>query len=265
MPPKRKVESTDADAASPRRSTRHANTGDNGTKASKEAAPSSKIAKSEPKNEVKEDRTDKKDQERDEKEITKEEVVVEQESDVVEKQNKGKDSGEPMDTKAEENESSGGVSKKPLNVGDLIPSVALLDSQSNEVSLLAESSNGPDTKGLVLFSYPAASTPGCTSQACSYRDAYEEISKLGYGVFGISTDTPAAQEKFKMKHGFKYPLLSDPKKLILGPLGGSLASKKTALRCHWVIKRGGEIVSIEIGVKPKDCVTKALKTIDSLK
>lgn len=60
------------------------------------------------------------------------------------------------------------------------------------------------------------------------------------------------------------PLLSDPKKELLSILGGSKSDKKTALRCHWVFKKGGELKSAEINVKPKDCVAKALKTIEAI-
>lgn len=102
---------------------------------------------------------------------------------------------------------TGGGGKKKLQVGDTLPGIVLKDEASNEVTLLDEAR----AHGIVLFSYPAASTPGCTSQGCSYRDQYEEITKKGYKVFGISTDTVTAQEKFKTKHGFQCTALRDKK------------------------------------------------------
>lgn len=109
------------------------------------------------------------------------------------------------DTKAEEkapkDNADEKVSKndKKLRIGDRLPDISLEDQSAESVSLLAEANE----HGLVLFSYPAASTPGCTSQGCSYRDHYDEIVKKGYKVFGISTDTVNAQAKFKDKQSFQ--------------------------------------------------------------
>lgn len=103
--------------------------------------------------------------------------------------------------KEEEKEEPAEVSKSStkLSVGDQIPDVKLDDNSSTSVSLAEVAKE----HGIVLFSYPAASTPGCTTQGCSYRDHYEEITKKGYKVYGISTDTVAAQDKFKTKQGFQ--------------------------------------------------------------
>lgn len=110
--------------------------------------------------------------------------------------------------KAEESEDKkdAGKPKKAnkVNVGDVLPEILLKDQSSNSVNLLEEAK----THGIVLFSYPAASTPGCTSQGCSYRDHYSEIQEKGYKVFGISTDTVNAQEKFKTKQGFQCKISS---------------------------------------------------------
>lgn len=86
-----------------------------------------------------------------------------------------------------------------MEIGDTLPDMSLQTHESIPISLLAEARD----HGIVLFSYPAASTPGCTSQACSYRDRYSDISKNGYKVYGISTDSVKAQEKFRTKQGFQ--------------------------------------------------------------
>lgn len=88
---------------------------------------------------------------------------------------------------------------KKISVGDMLPDLSLLDQSSTSITLSEEAKS----HGIVLFSYPAASTPGCTSQGCSYRDHYSEITDRGYKVYGISTDTVNAQEKFKTKQGFQ--------------------------------------------------------------
>lgn len=68
-----------------------------------------------------------------------------------------------------------------------------------------------DSKVLVYF-YPKADTPGCTAQACSLRDNYAKIEKLGVKIIGVSTDSPADQLKFKQKHSLPFTLIADQKK-----------------------------------------------------
>ncbi|ORY78613.1 thioredoxin-like protein [Protomyces lactucae-debilis] len=72
-----------------------------------------------------------------------------------------------------------------LKVGDMLPEITLKDQSGADVNLHAVAQES----GLVIFSYPAASTPGCTSQACSYRDEYAAITGKGFKVYGLSTDT----------------------------------------------------------------------------
>lgn len=107
-------------------------------------------------------------------------------------------SGEADRQRASEKKSGKGGGGR-LSVGDVLPDICLKDDSSADVTL----SEVAKTHGIVLFSYPAASTPGCTSQGCSYRDHYAEITEKGYRVFGISTDTVSAQDKFKTKQGFQ--------------------------------------------------------------
>lgn len=70
-----------------------------------------------------------------------------------------------------------------------------------------ETSPGDKGKGLVLFTYPKASTPGCTTQACLFRDNYQPITDAGYAVYGLSTDSEKANGNFVAKQGLPYPLL----------------------------------------------------------
>ncbi|HET9085991.1 MAG TPA: thioredoxin-dependent thiol peroxidase [Acidobacteriaceae bacterium] len=64
-------------------------------------------------------------------------------------------------------------------------------------------------KPVVLFFYPKADTPGCTLEACGFRDAFSKLQEAGAVVLGISRDTPKAQKRFKEKYGLPYPLLAD--------------------------------------------------------
>ncbi|CAN5920877.1 thioredoxin-dependent thiol peroxidase [soil metagenome] len=72
------------------------------------------------------------------------------------------------------------------------------------------SSDDFDGQRIVVFFYPKAMTPGCTGEACDFRDRYDQFGEAGYAVVGISPDPPAANAEFAAEHGLPFPLLSDP-------------------------------------------------------
>lgn len=74
-------------------------------------------------------------------------------------------------------------------------------------------------KPVVLFFYPRADTPGCTIEACGFRDSFEKLQNAGAVVLGISRDTPAAQKKFKEKYNLPYPLLADVDEVVSKQFG----------------------------------------------
>ena len=92
-----------------------------------------------------------------------------------------------------------------LKPGDPAPAFELPDQSGETVKL-------KDYQGrkLLVYFYPRANTPGCTTQSCSVRDARPEFEKLGVAVVGISPDTPGTQTSFDQKYGLGFPLLSDP-------------------------------------------------------
>ena len=92
-----------------------------------------------------------------------------------------------------------------LHSGNTAPSFELFDSEGGNVSLA-------DFAGekVILYFYPAASTPGCTTQACDFRDNLGSLQKAGYVVLGISKDKPEALQKFAREERLDFPLLSDP-------------------------------------------------------
>ena len=92
-----------------------------------------------------------------------------------------------------------------LKAMDMAPEFALLDQNGDLVRL-----NDFRGKKLLVYFYPKADTPGCTTQACSIRDAGGELSGLGLAALGISPDKPPAQQKFDAKYSLGFPLLSDP-------------------------------------------------------
>ncbi|MEP2935552.1 MAG: thioredoxin-dependent thiol peroxidase [Gilvibacter sp.] len=101
-----------------------------------------------------------------------------------------------------------------LKVGEAVPHFAVNDQDGNLIDL-------NDYKGqkLIVFFYPAASTPGCTAEACDLRDHYKELSDLGYAILGVSADTEKKQTNFRNKYEFQYPLLADTNKEVINAFG----------------------------------------------
>jgi peroxiredoxin Q/BCP len=92
-----------------------------------------------------------------------------------------------------------------MEIGDAVPDFEAVTDQGTTVTLYSLLDNGP----LVLFFYPKAETPGCTAQACHFRDLSAEFAEVGAQRVGISRDSVAEQRAFSEKHSFDYPLLSD--------------------------------------------------------
>jgi peroxiredoxin Q/BCP len=92
-----------------------------------------------------------------------------------------------------------------LEVGQKAPAFTLPDQNGNPVSLSDYAG-----KKVILYFYPAASTPGCTKQACDFRDSLTALTASGYVVLGVSKDAPAKLKKFETNEGLNFPLLSDP-------------------------------------------------------
>ncbi|WVQ71230.1 hypothetical protein IAR50_000755 [Cryptococcus sp. DSM 104548] len=133
-----------------------------------------------------------------------------------------------------------------LKLGDKLPNIKL----KNEDGELVDVSTLAGEKGVVFFLYPKADTPGCTNQACGFRDMYAEIAAYGYEVYGLSKDTPTAQQKWKAKKNLNYHLLSDPKSKLIARLGAFVPPKNTK-RSHFIFEKGSaELIDAEIGVKP---------------
>jgi thioredoxin-dependent peroxiredoxin len=101
-----------------------------------------------------------------------------------------------------------------LTVGSKAPDFKSKDQDGKEVSL-------SDYKGkkVVLYFYPRDMTPGCTAEACSLRDNYKALQKVGYEVFGISTDDEKSHKKFIAKEKLPFTLLADPDKTVHNKFG----------------------------------------------
>jgi len=104
-----------------------------------------------------------------------------------------------------------------LAVGDAAPDFILPDQSGTPVSL-AELRTGAE-RGVVVYFYPRAATPGCTKEACDFRDSLAGWRRAGYAVVGISPDTPQALTRFATKQALPFPLLSDPDHAVLEAWG----------------------------------------------
>jgi thioredoxin-dependent peroxiredoxin len=144
-----------------------------------------------------------------------------------------------------------------LAAGDKAPAFSLPDADGNKVSLA-------DYKGrrVVVYFYPAASTPGCTKQACDFRDNLHELNEAGLDVVGISPDKPEKLAKFRDAEGLTFPLLSDPDRKVLsayGAFGEKQMYGKTVkgvIRSTFVVDEEGKIAVAQYNIKAAHTTTK---------
>ena len=146
--------------------------------------------------------------------------------------------------------------------GDTAPDFTLTDSTGAQVSL-------SDYRGqrVVVYFYPAAMTPGCTTQACDFRDSLDALTAQGIVVLGISPDTPDKLATFAERDGITYPLLSDPDKEIL-TAWGAFGEKKNygkvvqgVIRSTVVVDADGVVELAQYNVKATGHVARLRKAL----
>lgn len=149
-----------------------------------------------------------------------------------------------------------------LKIGDTAPEFELLSDTATPTKL-------SDFRGqrVILFFYPKADTPGCTTQACGFRDQFPIITAQNATVIGISPDEPQKLAKWKTKQSLPYQLLSDPTHQVAEAYGvwgeKKLYGKSYMgiLRSHFVIDAEGKIADTQIKVTPEESVTRAVKHV----
>jgi len=150
-----------------------------------------------------------------------------------------------------------------LSAGDVAPAFALPDADGHLVSLVDYAGSR-----VILYAYPAAMTPGCTKQACDFRDSLDSLAAAGYQVLGLSPDQPAKLAKFRERDGLTFPLLSDPDKAVLtayGAFGEKQLYGKTVtgvIRSTFVIGPDGLIEVAQYNVKATGHVAKLRRDLD---
>jgi peroxiredoxin Q/BCP len=152
--------------------------------------------------------------------------------------------------------------QKRLSEGDPAPNFRLPDSTGKDVSL-------SDFRGkhVVVYFYPAASTPGCTTQACDFRDNLAELNDAGFTVLGISPDKPAKLAKFVAEEKLTFPLLSDEHRAVLDQWG-AFGEKKNygrtimgVIRSTFVVDPEGKIAKAMYNVRATGHVAKLRKDL----
>jgi peroxiredoxin Q/BCP len=154
------------------------------------------------------------------------------------------------------------VADDRLAPGDPAPDFTLSDADGSQVSLSALAG-----QRVIIYFYPAAMTPGCTKQACDFRDSRNDLSDAGFAVLGISPDSPAKLAKFREKEGLTFPLLSDPDRQVLTAYGAygekMMYGKKSVgvIRSTFVIGADGKIEHAYYGVKATGHVARLRKDL----
>lgn len=148
-----------------------------------------------------------------------------------------------------------------LDPGDTAPPFELADQHERRVSLA-------DLRGrkVLVYFYPEADTPGCTTQSCSLRDHRQDLAGIGTEVIGISPDTPDKQLAFDRKYGLGFPLLSDPRHEVAEAWGAWGEKKRGGIgiiRSSFLVDEEGRIERAWYGVTPQDTVPNALAALSA--
>ncbi len=154
-----------------------------------------------------------------------------------------------------------------LKEGDKAPEFCLqgIDENSQEREFCLKDFRG---KKVILYFYPKDNTPGCTTEACDFRDNMNVLANMGYIVIGVSPDSVNSHKKFQDKYGLNFILLSDPDKKVAESYGAYGEKKmygkvtKGIIRSTFVIDEEGKIAKAWYNVKAKGHVEKVLKELE---
>ncbi len=142
-----------------------------------------------------------------------------------------------------------------MNVGDKVPDIEVLNNEGKKTKL-------SDFRGkkVVLYFYPRDDTPGCTREACNFRDDINEIRKLDAEVIGVSVDSPESHKKFISKYKLNFPLLADKEKTLTKAFG-ALKFTGTASRVTYIIGKDGTVKGFFPKVSPDNHSKEIIETL----
>ncbi|WP_340076709.1 peroxiredoxin [Leptobacterium sp. I13] len=145
-----------------------------------------------------------------------------------------------------------------LSIGDTIPEFTLKDQEENDFSSTQLVGKQP----FVVYFYPKDYTPGCTREACSFRDAYQDFKDMGAEVIGISSDSSKSHKKFANSYHLPFILLADPDKKVRKQFGvpanffGLFPGRET-----YVFDKEGKVIMVFNSMKATDHIKKALESL----
>jgi peroxiredoxin Q/BCP len=146
--------------------------------------------------------------------------------------------------------------EKSLEPGDEAPDFALPDENGNVVKL-----SQLRGKRVVVYFYPKDDTPGCTLQACGFRDSYPEIEERNAVVLGISCDDEHSHQDFKTKYELPFTLLVDTDHAVAEAYGTWDEARGFPRRSHFVVDEQGRLVDVQLGVPASNSVQLALESL----
>lgn len=148
-----------------------------------------------------------------------------------------------------------------LNVGEIAPDFTLPSNKGVDITL----SSFRGSKNVVLYFYPKDGSPGCTKQACSFRDSYEVFKKLGAEVIGVSGDDVKSHENFAAEHILQYILLSDKGDKVRNLFGATSTFGLMPGRVTFIIDKEGIIRNIFSSmIQPEKHIDEALKILKEI-
>jgi len=145
-----------------------------------------------------------------------------------------------------------------LKIGDTAPDFEAIDQNGRKLKISERKGNV-----VVLYFYPKDFTPGCTAEACNFRDNFEEFTKRGIDVIGISVDSEGTHKKFAEKLGIPFILISDRTKEISKKY--NVLGLTSAKRVTFIIDKDGRIAHIFEKVSPKEHAKEVINKINEMK
>ena len=150
------------------------------------------------------------------------------------------------------------------DIGETAPDFELLNQDSLTVRL--KKYRG---RKVIIFAFPQANTPNCTTQACGFRDQFPQIEASGAVILGISPDKPDTLKRWKIDNKLQYDLLSDPDHTVLsewdawGKRVMGIVKLRRVNRSYWLLDEEGVVIDMKSGVSPEQSVTRALNALSS--
>lgn len=154
-----------------------------------------------------------------------------------------------------------GGGRPDVDVGDEAPDFALPDADGEQVRLSDLLAEGP----VVLYFYPKDASPGCTREACAFRDRYGDLTEAGATVVGVSLDPPSSHRRFADDHGLPFPLLSDEEGAVRDLYGIPDTLGVIPGRVTYVIDRDAGVRAVHVSqLRPASHVQEALEALADL-